>query len=251
MEKSNTDSNLSGSSELQQLTEALKQVSAKNKSTGECLCDMLCETSYTKSDYQEISDFVISEGKTVEEPLAYLAVICAYFRKGEPANVLPYYERWIKNPVFDERLVSYPSYWFRDIAEAYEKEYQFDKTVECLKKHFAEEFKDCRLVLDKRKTKQCGVDYYVYRNGSDTSDFYYQFYRIAEFYLRMGTTQLKEYWLSLRNSPYYQDNTYFKDMVEGGILNAEQKQAQGYIYKPATKANQQKFLAYAKERGWR
>lgn len=149
--------------------------------------------------------------------------------------------------------LSYPQspYWYLEQAELYEKEYQFDKTVEYLKLYFAEEYKDFNLVLDKRKSSRYGSKYYIYRHGRDTADFYYQFSRIAEFYLRMGTEQLKNYWLSLRDDPHYEENSYFKELVEGGIKIAEEKAAQGYIYKPATKANQEKFLAYAKEQGWR
>lgn len=67
----------------------------------------------------------------------------------------------------------------------------------------------------------------------------------------MGTSYLREYWVSLRESPYYEDRSFFMDMVERGILFAEQKQAQGYVYKPATKVNREIFLTYAKEKGWR
>ena len=142
-------------------------------------------------------------------------------------------------------------YYYLDIAEAYEREYQFDKVVEYLKLYFAEEYRGFEIVFDKRGSKKYKAKYYIYRCGRDTGDFYYQFNRLSEFYLKMGTDFLKEYWLSLRNSPYYEENSYFKIMVENGILFAEQKKDAGYIYKPATNANREKFLAYAKERGWR
>lgn len=153
-------------------------------------------------------------------------------------------------PPLPENL-SCPQYWYLDKAEAYEKEYQFDKTVEYLKLYFAEEYKGYKLVLDKRRSKKHGVKYYVYRMPGSEADFYYQYSRLSSFYLKMGTGFLKEYWLSLRNSPYYEDNSYFKVMVEDGILAAEQKQAEGYVYRPASNANREKFLAYAKEKGWR
>lgn len=150
-------------------------------------------------------------------------------------------------------ILSYPQspYWYLDKAEAYEKEYQFDKVVEYLKLHFAALYEGFSIVFDKRGSKKHGVKYLIYRSGRDTGDFYYQYYRLSSFYLKMGTSFLKEYWLSLRSSPYYEENSYFKVMVEEGISTAEQKQKEGYVYQPATKANREKFLAYAKEKGWR
>lgn len=142
-------------------------------------------------------------------------------------------------------------YYYLNIAEEYEREYQFDKVIEYLKLYFAEEYRGYEVAFDKRGSKKYRLKYYIYRCGRNTGDFYYQFYRLSEFYLRMGTQFLKDYWVSLRNSPYYEDDSYFKAMVENGILIAEEKQAAGYIYRPATKANREKFLAYAKERGWR
>ena len=141
--------------------------------------------------------------------------------------------------------------WYYDQAQDLAKDYLFDKSIECLKIAQEIERNYYKVVIDKHGTRKYCAKYLMYRNGKDSADFYYLYRHIASFYVKMGVSYLREYWMSLRTSPYYEDNSYFKIMVEDGILEADDLQARGYVYKPQTKVNQAKFLAYAQEKGWR
>lgn len=141
--------------------------------------------------------------------------------------------------------------WYYDQAHDFAKDYLFDKTIECLKLAQEAERNFYKLTIDKRASRKYCAKYLMYCNKYGTADFYYLYKYMATFYVKMSVSCLREYWMSLRTSPYYEDNSYFKIMVEDGILEADDLQARGYVYKPQSKANQERFLAYAKEKGWR
>ncbi len=228
--------------------------------TGESLCRMICNAK-TIEEKQSAFAKVIELGSNIEEPLAYLAVVYAYSHtKDDKAKALPFYEKWETNPIFYDGLI-YPEHLYLEISEIYEKEFQFDKTIECLDKYFDELYKDCKIISKNRQTNYGSlhdgeivydvVKFLIYRSEDGEADFYYQFVRLGEFYLKMGTQYAMDYWYSLSASPFFEENSEFKNMVELYYSIAAHKQEDGYIYKPRSKADQAKFLAYAKEKGWR
>lgn len=217
--------------------------------TGEKLCRMLCNADF--DNRKKVIDNVIELGADIEEPLAYLALLYAYNHKqDERAKAIPYFEKWEVNPVFYDDL-TLPEFIYLDMSETYEKEYMFDKTIECLKQYFSYTYKEHKIKKKLKLTQKGLVTYLYYRAKDGEADFYYQFIRLGEFYIKMGTKYALSYWQSLKSSPYYLKGSEFKNVVDEKLMYAEAQDVAGYVYKPLTKVNQAKFLSYAKEKGWR
>lgn len=223
---------------------------ADKRATDYDALQILFREAKTENDYRTI----IELGSQIDDTRVYLALAYSYLKINDVPCALDYFDKWDTVP-FDEFIKNPPIdnlYFWQDWATHYEQECRIDRALECTKKYLYSEFGGFKIVATNKKMKSGKtVKHLSLKAPGCTADFYYPFLRLDALYLKMGTRYAIDYWKSLRESPYYEDNSEFKTLVENGIKVNEEKQAAGYVYKPATKANREKFLAYAKERGWR
>lgn len=141
---------------------------------------------------------------------------------------------------------------FCDKVSELEKQWRFDEAIQELTNYISDlEKSGTKLVERTKKIANLNIKYLVWKFKGGEQDFYHPYSWIGAIYLKIGTQQALDYWLSLTNSPYYEDNSEFKLVVNEGYYTALEKHQKGYVYKPQTKENQQKFLEYAKTKGWR
>jgi hypothetical protein len=142
-------------------------------------------------------------------------------------------------------------YEYNDLVAELEREWRFDEAIQQLENYIAEFEKHYKLTARYRKYNGNRIKCLVWRSKDGEADFCHPYGWAGAIYLKMGTPFALEYWNSLRSSPYYEDDSDFKSMVESGWNHALCMQEKNYVYKPQTKVNQAKFLEYAKSKGWR
>lgn len=215
-------------------------------------------------EYIETIAFVINQEASAQDSLAYLAVGYAYMRlasyKRTPNEVkedarqkaIYFIEKYLEQPE-PSNLIKSMELFYSEFGELCEKEYEFEKAIKYYgfsREEFANRCKNSPIVrYEIAHGKKLKSLYWKSKDGE--ADFNYLYFRGAYLYLRIGTQYALNYWESEKNSPYYEEDSSFKDYVDCNLSEVKYRHDKGYIYKPQTKIEQAKFLKIAKEKGWR
>lgn len=163
---------------------------------------------------------IINKYSNSNNPLDILAVAVSYDREGAKYRIqaIEYYEKFLSDPAeipvvpnlsrLNGTPKRYISNWeiYSNLANLYEKEYQFEKAIFYLNK------------LPKESN---------YNNPSDYT-------RIGDVLSKVNIDKCVTYYLDLMKTDIYKK---FKNVIDIAYKNALEKQSKGYIFKPRKKKN--------------
>ena len=166
-------------------------------------------------------------------------------------------ERLIKNYlVYLQDPTPCKEFWYLSLSqiyevlgEAYEKEFDFANAIKYFDLFDKKEIKQyIKTVASYRKEGGKNIKYLSYvRKGSgmlvDPKS------RGCHIYLKMGTQYAIDYWKEQMDSPFYEEDSYFKICVDKELADILVKHDKGYKYLP--KENKEKFKEIAIRNGWR
>lgn len=174
-----------------------------------------------------LNDIIVEIYKNSEAPLDILAVALTYARTyaSNRPLAIQYFERWLERPEKPPKIKCYAhnyfgshasrdsySFWaiYATFATIYEKEYEFEKAIQCL--------------------YNC-IDF---NNKSNPADYT----RIGDILIKIDINKAEDYYIKLLN-----DNTLkkFERSFAIALENVIEKKNRGYIYRPRRKKTMQKL----------
>lgn len=158
-----------------------------------------------------ISRSVISQCADSSNPLDILATAIAYSREGANfrKQAIIYYEKFLRlsnnTPNTENRNINVPLFgrWsiYSDLGKLYEREYEFQKAIECYKK----------LIIESK--------------GTNPADYT----RIGDVYAKIDISMCIEYYRKLQSQESYLLHKHAFDMK---LSEALERQRMGYVYRP-------------------
>lgn len=156
----------------------------------------------------EIARIIIENYQYSQEPFDILGVAYAYLWQGAKFRkvTINFFEEYLSFHI--ENKITYPciSEWsiYSNLATLYEKEYEYEKAIECL--------------------KQCiKID-----QNSNAADYT----RIGDILIKIDINKAEDYYLELLNNNRLKD---YKRQFAYALDDVLEKKKQGYVYKPRGK----------------
>lgn len=170
-----------------------------------------------------LNNVILECYKDSQQPLDILAIALTYARMyvAERPLAIQYFEKYLQNPMRPPKIfhIAYEDYsfskgrdtyslWhiFSTFADIYEKEYMFEKAIDCLKKCIKAD------------------------NGTNPSDYT----RIGNNLIKIDINQAEQYYIRLLNDENLIKHKRNFAIALEDVLN---KKAKGYVYKPRKKKN--------------